>query len=276
MNNLAGQRPLEQTECKRLVLERDGKTLIVHLSTGHKANAFCLETMQELTLLANAVAEDMDIAAVILTGQPQIFSAGMNLSDPSVLDPASVDLQQLRRGAAIGAKMCRAWEEIEAITISAIEGVCVGAGVALSLALDLRVCAQVSVLYVPEIERGMNMSWQSVPRSVNLIGPAKTKRMFALAEKVSARQAFDWGWADYLSEPGKSLEKALEIAKGVEKLPPISVRMCKQSINVAANALNHAVSYMDADQLVVTQHSEDYQEGIQSFLEKRDPHYQGK
>lgn len=260
---------------KRLQVTQQEGALIVTLNTGHKANAFCLETMVDLTELARDIVDNMDISTVILTGQSKVFSAGMDLSDPKVLQPKSCNLQELRRNAALGAKMCRAWEEIEAITLSAIEGPCVGAGVALSLALDIRICAQDSWLYVPEIERGMNMSWQSVPRSVNLIGPAKTKRMFALAEKVDAEKALHWGWADYVVPSGKALDKALEISQNIDKMPPISLRMCKQAVNVAANALNHAVSYMDADQLVVAQHSEDYQEGIHSYLEKRQPRYRG-
>jgi enoyl-CoA hydratase/carnithine racemase len=156
-----------------------------------------------------------------------------------------------------------------------IEGYCVGAGVALSLALDFRLCTTDSVLYVPEIERGMNMSWQSVPRSVNLIGPAKTKRMFILAEKISAEMAKDWGWVDFLCEPGQGLQEAQVVSKKIAAIPPLSARMCKQSINMAANVLNNAVSYMDADQFVLTQHSNDYAEGIRAFKEKRKPNYKG-
>lgn len=267
---------LQASDYHHLKIKHYQGALIVTLETGHKANAFCLETMTELIDVARKVAEDMAISTVILTGQSEIFSAGMNLSDKNIMQPRSSNLQDLRRGAALGTKMCRAWEEIEAMTVAAIEGPCVGAGVALSLALDLRVCSQNSLLYVPEIERGMNMSWQSVPRSVNLIGPAKTKRMFILAEKVDAEQALNWGWADYTVAVGGALDKALVIAAEVNKLPPIPARMCKQSINVAANALNHAVSYMDTDQLVLAQHSDDFLEGIHSFLEKRDAQYRGK
>jgi len=266
----------QPTLYQHLSVNREGKALIVSLKTGHKANAFCFATMQELIEVATQVTEDMSISAVILSGQANLFSAGMNLADPRLTQSGNYGLQESRRLAVLGAKMCRAWEEIEAMTISAIEGPCVGAGVALSLALDFRVCAQGSWLYVPEVERGMNMSWQSVPRSVNLVGPAKTKRMFALAEKVSAQQALDWGWSEYLPKAGKALDKALELAAHIEKMPPISLRMCKQSINVASNALNHAVSYMDADQLVLTQRSDDYLEGISAFMERREAHYQGK
>lgn len=259
-----------------ITVEQHDRVLQVHLATGHKANAFCFDTMTELTALARAVGEDTSIAAVILTGQPGLFSGGMNLAEPNVVNPTAVDLPARKRGAELGAKMCRAWESIEALTIATIEGPCVGGGVALALALDLRVCTKDALLYVPEVARGMNMSWQSVPRSVSLIGPARTKRMFLLAEQVSGETAIDWGWADYLTEPGDGLSKALELATNAANMPGIAMRMCKQSINVATNALHHAVSYMDADQLLLTQHSEDYAEGIASYLEKRDPEYTGK
>ncbi len=260
---------------KRITVSKQGKALIVTLDTGYKANAFSLDLMNELTELALMVADDLDISAVILAGQPQVFTGGMNLSDVVVTDPLQLDLRTLRQGAKMGAKMCRAWEDIEAITIAAIEGPCVGAGVALSLALDFRVCADNCLLFVPEIERGMNMSWQSVPRSVNLIGPAKTKQMFILGEKLSGQKALAWGWADYLAQPGEALAMAKDISERLAQVPPIAQRMCKQAINTAANALNHAVSFMDADQFVLAQHSQDYKEGIASFLEKRSAKYTG-
>ncbi len=261
---------------RHITVDQTGTIMVVTLATGHKANALCFDTMNEMVTLANSVAEDTSISAVVLTGQPIVFTGGMNLSDPNVVSPQELDLPERRRGAALGAKMCRAWESIEAVTIAAIEGPCVGGGVALALALDLRVCADNAVIYVPEVARGMNMSWQSVPRSVSLIGPARTKRMFLLAEQVSAQTAIDWGWADYPATSGSALESALGVAAQVEKMPSIATRMCKQSINVATNALHHAVSYMDADQLLLTQHSDDYIEGITSYLEKRDPEYKGK
>ena len=152
------------------------------------------------------------------------------------------------------------------MTIAAIEGACVGGGVALSMALDLRVCAKDSFIYVPEIERGMNMSWQSVPRSVALMGPARSKRLFILAERFDAEQALNAGWSDYICETGAALDKALELAVKLEQTPAMASAMCKQAINVAANALNHAVSYMDADQWIVAQQSDDFERAIESFL----------
>jgi len=68
--------------------------------------------------------------------------------------------------------------------------------VALAVSCDLRIIGTVSHLYVPEVERGFNMSLGSVPRITNLAGPAKAKRIVELAEKLNAARAMDWGLAD--------------------------------------------------------------------------------
>jgi len=128
---------------------------------------------------------------------------------------------------------------------------------------------------VPEIERGMNMSWGSVPRITNLCGPAKAKRIVVLAEKLEAQRALDWGMADEVAAPGKTLERAMEFAERAAEMPPVAVRMCKQGINAAANALNYTASYMDRDQYALAQSSGDYKEGVEAFLEKRKPNYTG-
>ena len=257
---------LDTTAFTQLSITRTNNTLAVTIDTKHKANVLSMSTLRELRSLALEINGDPSIAAVILSGQSAIFCGGMNLMELVQLEAESHDMQSRREMAQLGAKMCKAWEDIEAVTFAAIEGPCVGGGVALSLAADFRICSETAMIYVPEIERGMNMSWQSVPRSVSLIGPAKTKRMFLLADKVNMASALDWGWADYGCKAGL----AMELATKIERMPAIPMRMCKEAINVAANALNHAVSYMDSDQLLLMQHSEDYQAAIESFTGKSD------
>src|SRR4051794_41770803 len=87
-----------------------------------------------------------------------------------------MDLGTLRRHLKLGPRLTRAWQEMEQITIGAIEGFCIGGGVALAVALDFRIMANNAHMRVPEIGLGMNMSWQSVPRMLHLIGPARTKQ----------------------------------------------------------------------------------------------------
>lgn len=253
----------------------DDRIAIVRFDRSDGVNAFSGQLMRELTDTAKSFENDGQTSAVILTGSDKVFSMGADLKERGSQsgDPG---LMARRLGVQAGPKLCRAWEEIEPLTICAVEGWCIGAGLALAVAFDLRVAGSSARFYAPEIERGMNMSWQSVPRSVNLVGPAKTKRMFALAERVSAADAENWGLIEDVTEDGKALDKALEYAKRAAELPPVQLRMVLQGVKGAANALNNAVSYMDFDQYALAQSSGDYREGVQSFLEKRPPKYTGR
>jgi enoyl-CoA hydratase/carnithine racemase len=121
----------------------------------------------------------------------------------------------------------------------------------------------------------MNMSWQSVPRFVNLIGPAKTKQLLILAEPLDAATAEKWGLVDYLTPNGEALNKARELAEKLSAIPPIPLRMAKRAINASANALNDATSFMDVDQFMLTQGTEDAIEGAMAFFEKRPPSFKG-
>ena len=147
---------------------------------------------------------------------------------------------------------------------------------ALAVSCDLRIIGVGSHLYVPEVERGFNMSWGSVPRITNLVGPAKAKRVVVLAEKLNAARAVDWGLADEAVPDGKTVETSLEIARRAASLPPNGVHLCKMAINAYANALNETASHADMDQFALTQTSEDCAEGVQSFIEKRNPVFTGR
>lgn len=261
---------------KYVRIERRGAISIVSFDRGKPANPLSYDLMRELTAAARSFEGDHETSAVVLTGRSDNFSMGFDLSDAETEKLRGAGLAERREAVATGKRMCQAWENVQALTISAIEGWCVGGGVALSVATDLRVISKSSQLYVPEIERGLNMSWGSVPRITNLIGPAKAKRFIILAEKCSAQQASDWGLADRLSEDGTTLETSLAFASRAASLPPVAVRMCKQGINAYANALAGVASQADHDQFALAQDSKDADEGIRAFLAKREPNFTGE
>jgi enoyl-CoA hydratase len=256
-----------------VTIERQGRIAIVRFSRRDGVNALSRALITELIEVAASFQDDAEVSAVVLTGDPTIFTAGFDLKDAQ--SQAAMSFAEKRVALTIGPRLCRAWEEIEAMTFMAIEGWCIGGGAALVVAGDIRVAGAGARFYIPEIERGMSMSWGSLPRLVNLVGPAKAKRLVVMAEKCGAERALDWGLADEVAEDGKALDAALAMAERVAAMPPVQVRMCKLAINAAANALNQAVSALDRDQYMLAQSSDDFAEGVRSFMEKRPPNYTG-
>jgi enoyl-CoA hydratase/carnithine racemase len=130
-------------------------------------------------------------------------------------------------------------------------------------------------IYVPEVARGMNMSWGSIPRMTALVGPARAKRLAALCEKIDAETAHAWGLADAVSEDGNALGRAMEFATMAAALPPTALKMVKRDVNIAALALSQATAHRDLEAFALMEQSEDFREGVSSFLEGRDPKFTG-
>ena len=258
-----------------VTIERDGRIAVVRFDRGDNANALSLRLCRELTEAARSFENDSTVSAVILTGSATRFSNGADLKDAELSASRRAPLAERRVLMHTGGRMCRAWEEIEAITIAAVEGWCVGGGAALAAACDLRIAAENASFYVPEIERGMNLSWGTVPRLVRLVGPARAKRIVVLAEKLDAARAMQWGLVDETAPAGQALSAATVMARRAAAMPPVQVRMIKQAINAAAFALDRAVSHADFDQFALAAASGDFAEGVQAFLEKRPPRYTG-
>ena len=255
----------------------EGRIAVVRFDRGDGINALSPEALRELTAAARAFEDDAATSVVVLTGSARAFSAGFDLKDPEGRSRAGMDLGTLRRHLKLGPRLTRAWQEMEQITIGAIEGFCVGGGVALAVALDFRVMARDAHLRVPEIGLGMNMSWQSVPRLLHLIGPARTKQAVILADqRISAAEAHDWGLVEELAEPGRAFDDAMMLAGKIAAQPPLSVAMTKLTVNRLAYALDDLASHMDVDQFALASMSEDHKEGVDAFLTRRKPRFQGK
>src|SRR3954465_13879252 len=235
------------------------------------------EALRQLTAAARSFEDDSETSVVVLTGGGRGFSAGFDLKDSEGRARKSMDLGALRRHLKLGPRLTRAWHEMEQITIAAIEGFCIGGGVALAVALDFRVMARDAHMRVPEIGLGMNMSWQSVPRMLHLIGPARTKQAVILADqRISAAEACDWGLVEELADPGGAFDAAMALAAKVAAQPPLSVAMTKLTVNRLAHAVDDLASHMDFDQFALASLSEDHKEGVAAFLGRRKPKFRGR
>jgi enoyl-CoA hydratase/carnithine racemase len=255
----------------------EGRIAVVRFDRGDGINALSPEALRQLTAAARSFEDDAATSVVVLTGSADAFSAGFDLKDAEGRARKDMDIGALRRHLRLGPRLSRAWQEMEQITIAAIEGFCIGGGLALAVALDFRVMGSDAHMRVPEIGLGMNMSWQTIPRMLHLIGPARTKQAIILADdRISADEAYEWGLVEQVADPGRAFDTAMEMAWKIAAQPPLSVAMTKLTVNRLAHALDDLASHMDVDQFALASLTEDHKEGVEAFLARRKPRFKGR
>ena len=240
-----------------LDIQAKGGVWSVRLNRPQTRNAFSLELIRSLTQTAEQLRDEPGVRAVVLCAAGPHFSAGMDLAEVQKSDASKLSLAERRKLAALGERMCQAWEDIPAMTIAAIEGHCIGGGAALAAALDWRVIGSSAWFWLPEIALGLPLGWGALPRLVSLLGPARAKRFIILGERLQGQQALDFGLAEYLVPDGQAEAEALKLAQRVVDLPEVAVTMSKQAVNASANALSHLASHMVSDQLALALVSEE-------------------
>jgi enoyl-CoA hydratase/carnithine racemase len=111
----------------------EGRIAVVPFDRGDGINALSPEALRQLTDTARSFEDDGGTSVVVLTGAPKAFSAGFDLKDAEGRSRRTMDIGSLRRHLKLGPRLTRAWQEMEQITIGAIEGFCIGGGVALEV-----------------------------------------------------------------------------------------------------------------------------------------------
>jgi enoyl-CoA hydratase len=254
---------------RTLNLDARGAVATVTLNRPGSRNAMSAELMREMVACAGRIGARRDLDVVIVRGAGKHFSAGADLKDRARWGNTELPLSEQRDIAALGYRMARAWEDLPQITIAAIEGYAIGGGLALAVALDWRVMAENAFVALPEISLGIPLTWGTIPRLVNLMGPARAKRATILCERFPAADALAMGLTDYVTPPGKALAKAKELAKSVLALPRNSVRMSKESINAYASIGAHAAGHMAHDQVQLAAASKEARAARERFARRR-------
>lgn len=265
-----------ESKCGRFItITRDEGVATVVLDRGDGRNALSIEVLRDMKDVAESFADDLQTQAIILTASGP-FTVGADLRDPEAARRNQAGLLERRHLLRAGPDMCDAWERVEQVTILAIETHCIGGGVALAAACDFRIAGAGANFRLPEIPLGMNMSWHAIPRLVSLLGVARARKFVLFGENLTATEAKEAGLVDEIVPDGGAISRAREWAGRLAALPPNALRMTKQSINAATNALHAATSFMDRDQFALAATSDDYREAIAAFLDKRQPKFTGR
>ena len=255
-----------------LTIEQQGHVKLVRFNRPARANAINYEMLVELEACAFALRDDAETRVVIFTGEGRHFCSGADLDDESLFEGPLV---LKRRRLQAGARAIRALQGIDQITLAAWNGAAMGGGACFATAMDFRIGAADCFMQYPEIDIGVNLTWQSLPLITHLVGPARAKRLVAGGERVMAPTLLDWGVLEAIAPADQLLAHALDFAERYVHKPPVAVQMIKQSVNQIVSALDQGLFHMDADQNLLTRQTDDHLEAVAAYRGKRMPRFSG-
>jgi enoyl-CoA hydratase len=260
-------------EYQHLQVRKAGHVGWITFNRPSKANALNFEHLNEIEHAAHSFRESAEVRVVIFEGIGKHFSSGADLSDSG--EAYKVPLVHRRRRMRVGERAIEAILDMDQITIAAWQGAAMGGGACIATACDFRVGADNCFAQYPEIDIGLNLMWKSLPLLINLIGPSRAKQMVVGGIRVSAKQLLDWGIIDELVSLAELPLATQRMAEFYAAKPPIAAQMIKQSTNQIANALNHAVMHMDADQNMFAANTKDREVATAAYLNKTTPTFSG-
>jgi enoyl-CoA hydratase/carnithine racemase len=184
-------------------------------------------------------------------------------------------LAEARRAAQLGARVMRAVQGIDQPTICVLKGVATGGATCIATACDFRIAADGARAGYGEVKIGINLMWNALGPLIELVGPARAKRMVMTGALFDAEMLERWGLIDEIVPAGSEDARALALAADYATLPPLAVQMIKRSINAVSGALHAAVLHADADQWLLATQGADFAEALAAFREKRPGNFTG-
>jgi enoyl-CoA hydratase/carnithine racemase len=217
-----------------LKLEPRGETLIVRLNRPERLNAVNPKLTNELVALCRELKTDLATRFVVFTGEGRAFSSGADLSGMGGTGSRVTPEDAARLGQFAGHEMMRGIEQLEQVTLAAVNGICLGAGVAITMACDFRFAAESATFGLPETHIGYFFTWGCSPRLTRIIGPSRAKEWIMTCDRIDARQAADWGLVDHVVPDDQLLKRSEELITRIAANGAVSVRLTKKLVNAYA------------------------------------------
>ncbi len=262
-----------------LLVHKEGGVTTVTLNRPERLNAFNRQMISELRRLQQEVQEDGETRVLVLTGAGRAFCAGADLRDPG--GPGGVGQGQgaeaRRQGLRQGAQpLILSFQRLDLPTIAMVNGDAAGGGCDLALACDIRIASE-KARFIEAFARiglfpGTGGCWL-LPRAVGL---AKAAEMIFTGDPLGAEDAYRLGLVNYLVPHEQLKSKTMEVARRIAEGPPIAIRLAKMVLYRSLETDLETSLELAAAAESITLTSQDHQEGLAAFREKRRPLFRGQ
>lgn len=248
-----------------VLLEKKGHIAVATINRPQALNALNSAVLTDLDELVNVVSADSDIRALVITGSgAKAFVAGADIGEMSTLTP--------EEGEAFGKHGNDVFRRIETLpipTIAAVNGFALGGGCELSMACDIRICADTAVFGQPEVGLGITPGFGGTQRLARLVSPGMAKQLIYTARNIKADEAYRIGLVNAVYPAEELLPQAEKLANTIAANAPIAVRACKKAINEGLQVDMDAAVVIEEKLFGSCFKTADQIEGMGAFLEKR-------
>lgn len=254
-----------------LLVEKEGAVAVVTINRPDKLNALNIKTREEGAQVLDELAHDDSVRVLVFTGAGEkSFVAGADIAEfegRTALTQRDVMLQRSLFNAVDG---------FPKPVIAMINGFCLGGGCELALACDIRIASDKARLGQPEINLGIIPGGGGTQRLTRLVGEGKAMELILTGDMIDAATALNLGLVNAVYPVEELRAKTMEMANKIAEKSPVALRMAKEAIKIASRSNLDEGLRREVDLFAMCFTSEDKEEGVKAFLEKRKPVFKGK
>lgn len=256
---------------QNLLMKKEGNVGILSFNRPKVLNALNTSVLQELEEAIDQVHKDEDIYVLIITGEGKAFVAGADISE--MKDKTA---GQGRSFGDLGSRIFRKIELMEKPVIAAVNGFALGGGCELAMSCDIRIAGEKAKFGQPEVSLGITPGFAGTQRLPRLVGAAKAKELIFTGNMVKAMEAEKIGLVNKVVPQEELMDEALKMAKKIASNGQIAVKYSKAAINRGINCDLDTAVEIEKDLFGLCFATEDQEEGMSAFLEKRAPEFKGR
>lgn len=232
------------------------------------ANALSRSVLEELDTCLTEWEHDPAIKAIILTGEGRFFVAGADIKEFTQMDSADA-----KAAAERGQKLFDRLETFPKPIIAAINGACLGGGLELAMACHIRLAAVEAKLGLPELNLGLIPGYGGTQRLPRLVGRGKATQLILTSEMIGGEEAYRIGLAEAVYPAAQLLDEAKKLACAISEKSAVTTKLALAAIHASTVLPLAEALDKEADFFGKAFQTQDVQEGVTAFLEKRKPKF---
>jgi len=259
-------------EFKNTLYEKSERTATITINRPEVLNALNEETILEILSRLEDAKGDETIRVIVVTGAgDRAFSAGADIK--MIKD---MDSSKARDVSKLGHKLCDTIEKLEKPVIAAINGYALGGGLEFAMACDIRIASENARLGQTEIKLGLIPGWGGTQRLPRFLGKGVAKEMIFTGKNIDAKTAERLGLVNAVVPHDQLRSVVRELAREIADKPPVSIRLAKELINSSLETSLSVGETREAEAFGIAASTEDFREGVDAFLKKRKPKFEGR